>query len=131
MIDVNKFSKLGVGDIADYARYQKEELKKELIATMKDIYGDNLPDNAFSAIEDQLKKMPSLMNTGDIDAAGLQYLLWISLRKKDNSITLKQVGDEFDLGKADEYVKNLFPSNMPEKKRPRSPVKKKKKKTNR
>lgn len=130
MIDVKKFGKLGVGDIAKYEQWQKDTRKRELIATMKELHGENIPVDSFDKIEKELRNMPSLLHDGDLDAMGIQYLLWLSLKKNDPDITLEQVGDEFDIEKSQEYIEHIFPPTMPEKKTPRKrqPVKKKAKK---
>ena len=130
MSDAKKLGKLTVGDIADYERWNKEKYKKQLIADMREMYPDKMPDSAFDQIQNQLKTMPTLMDDGDLDLDGIQYLLWLSMKKNDPDVTIKQVGDLFDVEKADEYISGLFPSNLDVKKKPRrrQPVKKTKKK---
>jgi hypothetical protein len=132
-LTADKFGKLSVGDIAKYERWTKEQKKKELIGTMKELYGDNLPDDAFTQIENQLNAMTSLMDDGDVDLEGIQYLLWLSMLKKDKDATFEQVGEWFNIDKAEEYMAFMLPPSIEQKKRPRSPVagkkaKKKKKK---
>ena len=124
-LEASKFGKLTVGDIAKYERWKKNELKKELILTMLEIYGDKLSDNAFSQIEDQLKSTPSLLDgDGDLDVSSVQYLLWLSMQQKDKDATFEQVGSWFNLEHVKEYISFLFPPALAEKKRPRTASKK-------
>lgn len=116
-MDLSKAGKLCVGDIAKYEQWKKDETKKELIATMRAIYPDGLPDDAFSQIENQLKSLPSLMDDGDLDLAGIQYLLWMAVKKNDPDVTFDQVGESLNLENADKYIEQLFPPSVAEKKR--------------
>ena len=113
MIEVNKLSKLTVGDIAAYERHVKEERKKELIALTKELYGDNIPVDAVEKIERQLKEIPSIFDTGDVDAEAVQYLMYLAAKKTDPDITLKQIGDSMDVSLLETYVEQMMP--QPEK----------------
>lgn len=129
MIDSSKLSKLTVGDLASYERWRREERKKELIETTKELYGDNVPDNAVSTIEAELKKIPNLMDADGFDLNAAQYLFWVSMKKADPDITMAQVGNLLESDKLEEYSNVLFPQpkKLPAKKKQ---VRKKKKKDN-
>ena len=132
MLDAEKLSKLTVGDIADYERWRREERRKELIANIKELYGDNIPAEAFKMIEVELTKIPSLWaeDGSGFDVTAAQYLFWLSFKKKDKDITLKQVGDNLEVERLEEYAEMLFPADFNVKKKPttkrkRQPVRKK------
>jgi hypothetical protein len=116
-----KFGKLDVGDIAKQERWSRDRRKKELIDTMKELYGDNLPDDALSQIDNQLN-----CNCEE-SLEDVQYLLWLSMLKMDKDATYEQVGTWIDASKVEEYSQFLIAPSLAEKKRPRKPVKKKKK----
>ena len=96
-IEPEKLSKLTVGDIAEYEEWRRDQQKKELIATVKELYGDKIPDTAFAMVEKELNKIPSLMDDDAFDLKAAQYLFWKSLSKKDPDITMKQVGGMLDM----------------------------------
>ena len=87
---------------------------------MKELHGDKLPDDAFEQIEKQLN-CPCEETLEDI-----QYLLWLSMLKKDKDATFEQISEWIDANKVEEYSAFMVPDNIAEKKRQRSPVKKKK-----
>ena len=133
MLDPKKLSKLTVGDIANYERWRREQRRIDLIANVKDLYGDNVPADAFVMVEKELSKIPSLMaeDGSGFDITAAQYLFWLSFKKSDPDITMEQVGNHLEVEKLEEYSETLFPATLNVKKKPiarrRQPVKKKKK----
>ena len=126
MLDVSKLAKLTVGDIADYERWRREERKKELIAITKELYGEKIPADSLTQIEQELRRIPSIMDDNGFDITAAQYLFWRSLQKSDKDVTLEQVGNWLESDKLEEYSALLFPANLPEQqkkttKRKRSP----------
>ena len=110
MIETAKLSKLTVGDIAEYERHVKDVYKKELIEIFKEVHGDNLPVDAAIAINKELKKIPSIFeSSGDIDSEGVQYLIWLAIRKSNPGVTLEDVGNDMDTEKLKAYVDLIMP----------------------
>ena len=110
MIETARLSKLTVGDIAEYERHVKDVYKKELIDTFKEVYGDNLPADAAITINKELKKIPSIFEgSGDIDAEGVQYLIWLAIRKTNPDTTLEDIGNDMDTEKLKAYVDVIMP----------------------
>lgn len=132
MLDLKKIKKLTVGDIAAYERHVKEEKKRELIALTKDLYGDKIPDDAVIKIEREIKAIPSIFETGEVDAEAVQYLLWLSYKKADADITLQQVGDNMDAENLHGYIEQLLPQpeELPEPETKKKRSRKAKKRTN-
>ncbi len=128
MLDLKKIKKLTVGDIAAYERHVKEEKKRELIALTKELYGDKIPDDAVVKIERELRSIPSIFETGDVDAEAVQYLLWLSYKKADPDITLQQIGDNMDAENLQAYIEQLLPQpeELPESETKKKKAKKKK-----
>jgi hypothetical protein len=120
MIEVSKLRKLGVGDIVEFQRYKKEERKKELIATIKDLYGDNIPADMLGYVEQQLKLVPKLEDGVSLTFEEMQYMVWMSLRKSDPDATLKQVGEQLETDNLDKYISAILPQadTIPVKKKP-------------
>ena len=126
MIDSSKIGKLTVGDIADYEQWRRERRKKELIGIVKELYGDNIPDSAMSQIEQGLRQIPSITDDDGFDLTAAQFLFWKAMSKKDPDLTMAQVSKMLDVDEIEQYSELLFPANLPQKKRRRNPVKKKK-----
>ena len=105
---------LNVGDLAAYETQAREQKRKELIATFKDLYGDKLPDDAVFKINRELKSVKGIFSDDEveIDATVVQFLLWRSVRKSQPDITLEQVGEEMDMDKLGEYVESIMPSQQ-------------------
>ena len=131
---LENMKKLDVGDITAYERRMKEQRKAELIATFKELYGDNIPDDAVLKIDRELKKIPSIFSDGEmeIDADAVQFLLWRSVMKSDPDATFESVGAEMDVEKLASYVDNILPapSEVPIKKKAVKRARKKKQKDN-
>jgi len=137
MLDVGRLKLLGVGDIVEHQRHKKELRKKEIIENAKDLYGDNIPDSIFDYLERQLKLIPKVETAETLSPEDIQYLVWLSLRKNDPDVTLKQAGDWLNLDELDLYVSKIFPApeTLPEKtkkskKKVAKKTRKKKKKNN-
>ena len=128
MIDESRLSKLTVGDIADYEEWRRERRKAELISITKELYGDNIPKDSLNQIEQELRKIPNLIDGDGFDLVASQYLFWVSMKKKDPDVTMKQVGAMLVADELERYSAMLFPEpeTPPQKKRRRQPVKKKK-----
>jgi len=121
---------LNVGDIVAFDLYRKEQKKKSLIATTKELYGENIPDDAVLKIERELQKVPGVMseNGSKVDLEEVQFLVWRSMLKDDPEITFEQAGEDLTSSNMQEYVSKILPE--PEK-LPAKKKKVKKKATNR
>ena len=117
MLDATKLGKLTVGDIADYEEWRRDKRKTELIAITKDLYGDKIPVDALTRIEQELRKIPSILSDDGFDITAAQYLFWKSLSKNDPDITMQQVGNYLETSKLEEYSNMLFPPNLAVKKK--------------
>jgi hypothetical protein len=104
--------KLDVGDITAYERRMKEQRKTELIATFKELYGDNLPSDAVLQIDRELKKIPSIFSeeSADIDADAVQFLLWRSVLKSNDAATFDEVGKMMDVDNMAKYINEILPA---------------------
>lgn len=129
MLDVAKLQKLTVGDIAGFERHRRETKKKELIATLKELYGDSVPPDSLSEIERQLKLIPKLEDSDALAVDDISYLVWTSLKKSDPDVTIEQVGNWLDVEKLQEYIGFLFPQTDKVQVKKKA-VRKKKKKDN-
>jgi len=126
MIDESKIGKLTVGDIADYEQWRRERRKEELIGIVKELYGDNIPGDALTQIEQSLRKIPSITDDDGFDLTAARFLFWRSMSKNDPDLTIDQVSKMLDISEMEHYSKLLFPANLAQKKRRRQPAKKKK-----
>lgn len=118
-MDLTKAAKLTVGDIADYEAWRRERRKCELVEITKELYPDNVPKDALVQIEDELRKIPSLMDDAEnaFDLVAAQYLFWKALSKNDPDITMKQVGDFLEVEKIEKYSAALFPVGLTDSKK--------------
>lgn len=130
-----KLKKLDVGDITAYERRMKEQRRAELIATFKDLYGDNMPSDAVMQIDRELKNIPSIFSEKEvvIDADAIQFLLWRSLLKSDSDATFESAGelintDDFTIEDFNEILP--VPDKLPAKKKKVKKARKKKPKDN-
>lgn len=127
--------KLDVGDITAYERHVKEQKRAELIATTKELYGENIPADAVLTIDRELKKIPSIFSENEavIDAEAVQFLLWRSVLKSDPEATLESVGKEMNTDNMMDYINEILPTpdKLPAKKKTaKKKVRKKKPKDN-
>ena len=84
MIDESKIGKLTVGDIADYEQWRRERRKEELIGIVKELYGDNIPGDALTQIEQSLRKIPSITDDDGFASENIEKLEeWILSTSKD------------------------------------------------
>jgi len=115
---------LNIGDIVAFDLFRKEQKKKSMIATTKDLYGDNIPDDAVTKIERELQKVPGIMAEGgaEVDLEEVQFLVWRSMLKQNPDITFDEAGEGLTTENMAEMVAKILPE--PEK----LPAKKKKKK---
>ena len=127
MLEIDKLRKLTVGDLVEFQRHKKEERKREIIESVKSLHGDAVPESALAFIENQLKQIPKVEDSDALGLEEIQYLVWMSMRKSDADITLKQVGEHLNTDKLQDYVNAMLPQadTVPTKKKT---VKKRKKK---
>ena len=109
---LDRLKKLDVGDITAYERHVKEQKRTELIATFKELHGDNMPADAVLIINRELAKIPSIFSEGDttIDAEAVQFLLWRSVLKSDPDATLESVGNEMNTDNMMKYINEILPT---------------------
>ena len=118
---LDRLKKLDVGDITVYERHVKEQKRAELIATTKELYGDNIPEGAVLQIERELAQIPSIFSEGEavIDAGAVQFLLWRSMLKSDPDATFESAGELLSTDNVDELINEILPvpDKLPAKKK--------------
>ena len=116
MIELDRLSKLTVGDIANYESWRRDKRKEELVALTKELYGDNIPADSLQQIQRELKTIPSILDDDGFDITAAQFLFWKSLSKKDKDITFDQVGQYLEADQLAKYSAMLFPPDVVKKK---------------
>jgi hypothetical protein len=104
----------GVGDMAAYETMKREQKRKELISSFRELYGDNMPADAVLHVDRKLTECKSIFGDGDdkveVDAEVVQFLLWRSVKKNNPDVTLEQVGQNMDIASLGKYIEQLMPS---------------------
>lgn len=86
-----KVEKLTLGDWADFEQYARDKHRANIIATAKEIYGDDIPDNVFEKAtkpitEDELEEYQGTIS-------GITFLLYKALVKRDPDITIAKIAN--------------------------------------
>lgn len=134
MLDPKKLSKLTVGDLSNFDRWRRDNQRKELVKIAKELYGDNIPENAYLSIRKELDSIKPLVgDEGEVDESLLtldtaQFLLWRALLHKDPQITFEEAGNQLviDEDNLEECFDLLFPATMPAQKKTKKRSKRKK-----
>lgn len=86
-----KIEKLTLGDWADFEQYAKDKHKANIIATAKEVYGDDIPDNVFEKATKPITEDELEEHQGTI--SGITFLLYKALVKRDPDITIAKIAN--------------------------------------
>jgi len=120
---------IDIGILADFEGWRKEQRRRELIGTYRDIYGDKMPDNILTSLESELEKIVPVadMDFGKMQMKDVCFLAWKSEQRTRPTATLEEVSASINLDNLESRIKELFggfAAELPtKKKRPRSPLK--------
>ena len=86
-----KIEKLTLGDWADFEQYAKDKHKANIIATAKEMYGDDIPEIVFDKATRPITEEELEEHKGTV--SGITFLLYKALVKRDPDITIAKVAN--------------------------------------
>lgn len=109
---LDRLKKLDVGDITVYERWIKDQRRAELIATTKELYGDNIPEGAVLQIDRELKKITGILESGKVEITleMAQFLVWRSMLKSDPEATFESAGELLSTDNVHELINEILPT---------------------
>jgi hypothetical protein len=118
---LDRLKKLDVGDITEYERWIKDQRRKELIATVKAVHGDNVPADTVMMIDRELKKIVSILESGKVEVTleMAQFLVWRSMLKSNPDVTFESAGELLSIDNVNELIDEILPipDKLPTKKK--------------
>jgi len=120
---------IDIGILADFEAWRKEQRRRELIETYREIYGDKMPDNILTTLESEIAKIVPVadMDFGKMQMRDVCFLAWKSAQRSRPTATLEEVSASITIENLEARIKELFGAFAAEipakKKRPRSPLK--------
>ncbi|HOK67684.1 MAG TPA: hypothetical protein PLX18_11515 [Anaerohalosphaeraceae bacterium] len=89
------YSALTVADLIAWEQWMRNKKRDELVAELKAIYGDKLPPDAWQKVRDEVSRirLANLNHADSIDFSAVEYLLYLSLKKKNPSLQPSEIGE--------------------------------------
>ena len=114
--DCNGF---GLTELADLQDWMQERRENKIIARAKKVYGDNLPDKIFDEISKEVS-IDDLEDAISSDVKSIGYLIYLTIKKTNPSITEQEVFDNIGDMKEAMKVLDVISPKTPKKKRKQS-----------
>lgn len=113
--------RFGIIELADLQDWLQERQEEKIVRKAKMVFGDKLPMEVYTDLKKEIG-LNELVECIESDLRAMGYLIWLTVKKNNLSVTLKDVCNEIgDIEDAVRIFTELSPRDVePEKKEPAS-----------